>query len=120
MTRGTKKLALAVEYPLMQQGGTEVLVQELIRRLAPHYQIVLISGDRAVSELPVEFSRLILSHLAWQPQTATRDSARSLAQAIKQQVVEIAHFHFGGTYEWRSNRFWRCPVLHIAGAAVPC
>jgi len=32
----------------------------------------------------------------------------------------LAHFHFGGTYEWRSNRFGACPVYHLARSGVPC
>ena len=40
------RIAIALEYPLMQQGGTEVLVRELIRGLSGHFELVLVSGER--------------------------------------------------------------------------
>src|SRR5882672_6771500 len=114
------RIALALEYPLMRQGGTEVLVQELIRGLSRHCEIVLVSGDRERKELPEEFSRLIRGHLHWQIGATTAQAARTLAEELRRQELDLAHFHFGGTYEWRSNRFWQCPIYHLARSSVPC
>jgi hypothetical protein len=47
-------------------------------------------------------------------------AARQLAGQLCEQKIQLAHFHFGGTYEWDSNRFWRCPVYHLAQNSVPC
>ena len=115
-----KRIVLAMEYPLMQQGGTEVLVRELLRGLSEDFEIVLISRDVARSNLPNEFARLIAAHLSWNPDQATPQTARSLADSIQRQQVLLGHFHFGGTYEWRSNRFNSCPIYHLARSGVPC
>jgi glycosyltransferase involved in cell wall biosynthesis len=114
------KIALALEYPLMQQGGTEVLVQQLLRGLSPRFEIVLVSGDRHPRDLPVEFADLIRQHFLWNPGTATAATARALAKSLHDQNIQLAHFHLGGTYEWRSNRFWQCPIYHLARLGVPC
>jgi glycosyltransferase involved in cell wall biosynthesis len=108
-----------MEYPLMQQGGTEVLVRELLRGLSPHFEIILVSGDRNQSELPDEFNELIAGHLSWQCEKATVEAARTLAKDLQSQV-SLAHFHLGGTYEWQSNRFGACPIYHLARSGVPC
>jgi len=114
------KIALALEYPLMQQGGTEVLVRELLRGLSRHFEIVLVSGDRRQSDLPNELAGLACRHFAWDAGNASASAARALADSLRGENVQLAHFHFGGTYEWRSNRFWQCPVYHLAKSGVPC
>ncbi len=114
------KLALALEYRLAQQGGTEVLVCELLRGLHPHFELVLVSADENRGSLPAPLERLISSHLSWDPARATAGSARALAAALRREKVQLAHFHFGGTFEWRSHRFWECPVYHVARMGIPC
>jgi len=114
------KIALALEYPLMQQGGTEVLVRELLRGLHRHFEIVLVSGDRQVQDLPDEFAGLICRHFSWEARNATTAIAKTLADSLCAEKVQLAHFHFGGTCEWRSNRFWQCPAYHLAKLGVPC
>src|SRR5438067_1996939 len=117
---GRKRIALALEYPLMQQGGTEVLVRELLRGLSRHFEIVLVSGDTDRSSLPPEFAELIAGHLSWKPEQAAPQIARFLADAMQRQQISLAHFHFGGTYEWASNRFDSCPIYHLARRGVLC
>src|SRR6266581_3827651 len=95
---GRKRIAIAMEYPLMQQGGTEVLVCELLRGLSSRYEIVLVSGDRDRDQIPAEFQGLICHHLAWDKERASGETARVLAEALERQNVDLAHFHFGGTY----------------------
>jgi glycosyltransferase involved in cell wall biosynthesis len=114
------KIALALEYPLMQQGGTEVLVQELVRGLSKHFEVILVSGDKERAALPREYDQLIGSHLSWDFRAATNDSARGLAEAMRRQGIELAHFHLGGTFAWGSNRFPRSPILYLARSGIPC
>ncbi len=104
----------------MQQGGTEVLVQALLRGLSQYYEIVLISGDRSLAELPSEYARLACGHVSWGVQPFTQQSASALAQSLVEHGVQLAHFHFGGTFTWQSNRFWRCPVYYLGERGVPC
>jgi glycosyltransferase involved in cell wall biosynthesis len=109
-----------MEYPLMQQGGTEVLVRELLRGLSRHFELVLVTADESMTALPSDYAQLLVAHHSWNPRQATGSTARALAQALKNDDLALAHFHFGGTYEWASNRIWRCPVFHLAAQGVPC
>lgn len=111
---------MAVEYPLAQKGGTEALVRALLVGLNPHFEVVLVSGDESPTDLPPEFSSLIAGHLHWNVHPKTASPARQLAQELCRQKIQLAHFHFGETYAWGSNRFWRCPVYYVAKAGVPC
>lgn len=43
------KIALCLEYPLAQHGGTKVLVAELIRGLSACHKILLVSPDDTTS-----------------------------------------------------------------------
>ena len=104
----------------MQQGGTEVLVRELLRGLNRHFEIVFVSGDARKSDLPDEFAGLVSRHFFWSPREASGPAARTLARELFDEKIQLAHFHFGGTYEWQSNRFWRCPVYHLARLGIPC
>src|SRR5438445_9935086 len=114
------RIGLALEYPLLQQGGTEVLVRELLRGPRPHFEIILVSADRQPRDLPEEFADLVSAHLHWDPSNASAPTARALADSLQQQKIQLAHFHFGGTYEWQSNRFWRCPIYYLTALDVPC
>ena len=42
------RIALCLEYPIDQLGGTEVLVSELILGLGAQHQVILVSPDDAV------------------------------------------------------------------------
>src|SRR5436190_23690929 len=113
------RIAIALEYPLTQQGGTEVLVRELLRGLSKHFELLLVSGDRSGSELPKEFVELICGQIFWDCENATIQTAKDLANELNRRSVQLAHFHFGGTYEWRSNRFNNSPVYYLARHGVP-
>lgn len=75
------KIALALESRLAQQGGTEVLVRELLRGLHPRFELVLVSADPDRSALPEPIGQLISRHLSWDPGKATASSACALAAA---------------------------------------
>lgn len=115
------KIALCLEYPLAVRGGVSVLVETLLKELASlGHQIVLVSPD-APNTLPAgELGRWICQHIFWNPENASRQSARKLAQQIKQTGTDVAHFHLGGNYGW-GNRFpGCCPITHLARLGVPC
>jgi glycosyltransferase involved in cell wall biosynthesis len=113
-------MALALEYPLMQQGGTEVLVRELIRGVSSSWDIVLVSGDENTKAIPEELSKHITAHVPWRMAEESSALAKSVAARLCELNVQLAHFHFGGTFNWQSNRYWRCPVYHLARSGTPC
>jgi len=117
---GKVRIAVALEYPLLQQGGTEVLVRELVRGLAERFEIVLVSGDQGREVLGDFFAPLIVTHLSWNKATASRQTAQKLAHALVDEGVALAHFHSGGVYEWQSHKAWQSPIFHLTGAGVPC
>lgn len=120
MMTAKKRIAVALEYPLARKGGTEALTRALLRGLSPHYEIVLVSGDKSPADLPPEFSSLIRAHFPWSEKPETAEPAKQLAEQLRKQNIQLAHFHFGGTYVWGSNRYWRCPIYYLANTGVPC
>jgi glycosyltransferase involved in cell wall biosynthesis len=104
----------------MQQGGTEVLVQKLIHDFSSRHELFLVSGDRNHKALPIDIASRLSGHFYWDLRRPSRSKAKRLANALKRTGVALAHFHFGGTYEWAARRAWQCPVLYLANLSVPC
>src|SRR5204863_3104005 len=113
------KLALCLEYPISQFGGTEVLVSELIRGLKNRHEIVLVSPDKPSAPDLSSLGKLS-GHVMWQPGSVSQKQSRELAANLAQQRVSLAHFHFGGNYGW-GNRYWPlCPIMYLSSLGVPC
>lgn len=114
------KIALCLEYPVRQAGGTEVLVRELIDGLAPRHQIVLVSNDDSSIRNDPALAGKIEAHLAWNPSAVSATNARKLAEEIARSGVDLTHFHFGGNYSWGSRCPNVCPALHVKRLGLPC
>ncbi len=117
---GRPRIALALEYPLQQQGGTEALVRELLQGLAGRFEIVLVTGDRDRAALGERFSSLICEHLSWDKSAASRHAAQELARSLVEKRVRLVHFHCGSIYEWQSQKVWQSPLYYLTRARVPC
>src|SRR5258707_15811233 len=85
-----RRIAIALEYPLMQQGGTEVLVRELLRGLSRHFELLLVSGDRDNRELPKEFLEIICGQIFWDREQGSIHTARDLAEQLYRRSVDLA------------------------------
>ncbi|HEY0549943.1 MAG TPA: glycosyltransferase family 4 protein [Verrucomicrobiae bacterium] len=114
------KIALCLEYPIGQFGGTEVLVQELIRGLAPRHELVLVSDDTTADIERAPWKKFLAAHLHWNPATMTRAQSQKLADDLAEARLDLAHFHFGGNYGWGNRAFDLCPIVPLARRGVPC
>jgi glycosyltransferase involved in cell wall biosynthesis len=112
------KICLALEYPLAQPGGTEVLVTELIHGLSAHHQILLVSPDDASSLARSPVANCVSEHISWTTEPASAARSRKLAQQIAAAKPDLVHFHFGGNYAWKNRAFTQCPVVHVARAGL--
>jgi glycosyltransferase involved in cell wall biosynthesis len=113
------RIALCLEYPIGQFGGTEVLVSELIRGLKNHHEIVLVSPDK-LSTLDLPSLGRLSAHFEWKPQPISEVQSRELAADLAKEKIALAHFHFGGNYGW-GNRYWPlCPIMNLSNLGVPC
>jgi glycosyltransferase involved in cell wall biosynthesis len=114
-----RRLALCMEYPIQQHGGTEVLVRELIHGFAPTYDVVLVSNDEPSILNAPEFHGKIQQHFRWKPGGSSA-AAKQLAAQLHKAEVDLAHFHFGGTFGWNARRPSHCPIVHLEKFGVPC
>jgi len=114
------KIALCLEYPIDQHGGTEVLVSELIRGLSRQHQIILVSPGNATTLARSSIGQLVAEHISIMPNWKSAATARDLAEKIALAKPDIAHFHFGGVYGW-GNRFpFHCPIYFLRRKNIPC
>ena len=112
------KIALCIEYPIAQHGGTEVLVRELIRGLHERHKVVLVSPDNTTSIARAGIQNQLSGHIPWETEPATALRGRELAAALTQTAPDLVHFHFGGNYAWKNRAFGRCPVVHVRHAGL--
>jgi hypothetical protein len=70
------KIALCLEYPIDQHGGTEVLVSELIKGLSKQHQIILVSTDNATTLARSSISQLLTDHIPIVPNWTSTAPAR--------------------------------------------
>ncbi len=114
------RIALCLEYPIGQFGGTEVLVRELIQGLSAGHEITLVSPDDPSTLKGSSVSAHLTRHFTWKPREISTAKSRQLAQALAQSGIQIAHFHLGGNYGW-GNRFPNhSPIIHLSRLGVRC
>lgn len=114
------KLALCLEFPIGQTGGTEVLVSELVRGFAEHHRVVLVSGDDLGSLANTGLNSVLAGHIPWVAFGANRERSLRLTEQLLQYQVELAHFHIGGSYGWGNRSWWACPIVYLAQRGVRC
>ncbi len=114
------KLALCLEYPIDQFGGTEVLVGELIKGLGAQHQIVLVSNESNESAKKSSVGHLIAEHITWNPAVVSPERSRELAAALCRSKVGLVHFHLGGNFAWNVRAFSQSPIISVTGTGLPC
>lgn len=117
---GKEKIALCLECPIDQFGGTETLVRELVRGLAGRYRITLVSNDDESSIKKSSVADKLDGHLAWKPGEISTDTSRELARSLSEGGIKLAHFHFAGNYGWGNRYFQKSPILFLSRLGVPC
>ncbi|MEI6197698.1 MAG: hypothetical protein WCS42_25575 [Verrucomicrobiota bacterium] len=70
------RIALCLEYAIDQHGGTEVLVSELVRGLAPQHEIILVSSDNPASFTRSKIAPFIARHISISPEWTSAAPAR--------------------------------------------
>jgi hypothetical protein len=117
----TPKIALCLEYPIGQHGGTEALVRELIDGFAGHHPIVLVSDDESGSVLSApSLQEKIEQHFRWNPTQMSFANSRNMAVTLCGANVALAHFHFGGNFAWGARQLNLSPAIHLRRLGVPC
>ena len=76
MSAEKPRIALCLENPILDFGGTEVLVAELVRRLAEHFAITLVSEDRSLRARGSRRTWSNTSRGQWQGRSWRAGSAR--------------------------------------------
>jgi glycosyltransferase involved in cell wall biosynthesis len=114
------RIAHALQMPVLQQGGVEVLVRTLIADALPDDQIFLVSAD-APSELEAAgWLDRLTGHLPIPAGEISKSWTRGLACWLKNQNIDVCHFHLAGTYDWN----WKirsvvdCPITTTARAGI--
>jgi glycosyltransferase involved in cell wall biosynthesis len=113
-----EKIAICLEYPIKLQGGVSVLCEILVRELASHYRIVLVSDDSPEDIAHSGLAPLIETHLRWNPVENTPQRAREFAEQLTATGVRLAHFHLGGTFGWGAPRLHKAPVPMVARKGI--
>jgi glycosyltransferase involved in cell wall biosynthesis len=115
------RIAHALQMPVLQQGGVEVLVRTLIADALPDDQIFLVSQD-APSELEAAgWLDRLAGHLPIPAGDISKSWTRELACWLKDHNIDVCHFHLAGTYDWnwKIRSLLNCPITTVAKAGFP-
>ena len=83
-------IALCMEYSLVQQGGTEVLVRALAEDLGQSLDVVLVTNDTPESLAASGLKARLLRHIRWNPADQTWARSRRLAAELQALGVQLA------------------------------
>lgn len=111
-----KRIALAIECPLEQHGGVEVLVRALLPGLAKDFDVYLISQDH----IPPGGHLAPKGHFYWDPSNRSLNQIERLIKWGCENHIELFHFHHGGTYGWNSRSWSRCVITATSKAGFHC
>lgn len=118
--RTQMRIALCLEYPIDQHGGTEVLVSEFIRGFSKHHEVILVSPDDAAAIAISPIAPFLTEHISFTPGFDDASNARRLAERIALAKPDVVHFHSGGVYGW-GNRFpFHCPIYFLNRLKFSC
>jgi glycosyltransferase involved in cell wall biosynthesis len=113
------KILHALQMPLLQQGGVEVLVRTLIEDAPADLAIALASQDDPDDLANSQFAHLIPSHLQVPKGELAQQWGRTLANWVIKHQIDLCHFHLSGTYGWRAGRWRGCPIRDVAETGIP-
>ena len=114
------RIALCLEYPIDQHGGTEVLVSELVRGLSRQHQVILVSPNDAASMARSPIAPFVTEHISFTPGFKRALNAKRLAEKIALAKPDLAHFHFGGVYGWGNRLPFSSPIYFLSRLEIPC
>jgi glycosyltransferase involved in cell wall biosynthesis len=104
--------------PILRQGGLEVLVRTLITAAPPEDEIYLISQDHPDNLLTSEGPSRLTGHLQIPTGRIPKAWNRDLVAWLKEQQIDICHFHLAGTYDWGTRSPFNCPITHVARTGI--
>jgi glycosyltransferase involved in cell wall biosynthesis len=105
-------VALCIEYPLELQGGVSVVCRALGEELGQRFSVILVSPD-ATSSVP-----WVREHIRWNPEAVSRQNSRILADELQNRGVDVAFFHFGGSFGWGSRVAGQSPLGYAARRGI--
>jgi len=114
------KVALALECPLHQHGGVEILVRALVEGLHDQFELYLISEDPWKTLRTSPHGPMIYGHFHWNPADKSLSQIERLIAWAREHQIQLLHFHHGGTYSWNSRSWKHCAITRVAKAGFRC
>ena len=113
------KLALCLEYPILQHGGVEVLVRELICGLNDQFDLYLVSDDDHQTIQSSELATMLKGWVGFNPKAARKPEIKKIIGWAKSEGIELFHFH-NASYGWGARSWSRCVMSRVARSGFRC
>ncbi len=114
------RIVQCLECPIDQHGGVEVLVRELVLGLADKAEVFMASTDTKDSLAVSSVSSRVKGHFAWDANAPYQSQTRRFIEWLRENRINLVHFHLGGTYMWKSRSWSDCPIPTVAQAGFRC
>lgn len=114
------RIAHALEMPVLEQGGVEVLVRTLIEHAPLEQTCYLLSPDKAVDLSASSIRGIENRHFQITGENIDHDGINQIVNWLKNNQIEICHFHLGGTFAWNARSWNECIITQCAKAGITC
>ena len=104
--------------PILREGGLEVLVRTLIAEAHPEDEIYLVSQDHPDHLSTGEGAISLSGHLQIPVGRMTETWCCKLVVWLREQQIDICHFHLAGSYDWGTRSLLNCPITHVAHSGI--
>lgn len=95
------------------------MVRTLMEDTPDEDDLVLVSRDATTAIATSQFSGRIKAHLELPKNRPSPSWGRGMAEWLKDQSVDLCHFHLSGTYGWWAGSWNSCPIVEVARYGIP-
>lgn len=111
-------ICFAATVPILESGGVEVLVRELIRGLSGRFTVLLTSPDATEDITGGVLGHHLSGHL--ELKVAAPDCTDVLIPWLRDHQVDVCHFHSTGSFAWGAASWSRCVISKVSDAGIRC
>lgn len=105
--------------PVLRPGGLEILVKTLVHYAHESNEVFLVSMDDPEAISVSDINKRLSAHYHLPSTSLNRKISLDLLKWIREQNIDVCHFHLSGTYGWETRYPWICPITIIARAGIP-
>lgn len=113
-------IAIVTNIPVLETGGVEVIIRELILGLSEKHQITLASPDDIISIQESIFGGNLADFIHTPKNIPSRQWCEEFSNHLRNRKIKICHFHLGGTFALNSSSLTTALIPAVRATGIRC